>query len=136
MGTSKGGTCAIYYGLELRAVHVFSGACQYYIGNYLNNDNDKPILRGMLGDDYTQKDLDELNKAVCKQFEKYKDNGTVIHLLYSEDEPTYPEHTVHLLRDLEKWGVPYTANVEHFTNHNDIGRFFIPYIRNEISKLM
>lgn len=49
LGTSKGGTCAIYFGLQIGATNIYSGANQYYIGKYLNKDPHIPILQGMMG---------------------------------------------------------------------------------------
>ena len=34
-GSSKGGSCAIYYGLMFNVTEVIASACQYYIGTYL-----------------------------------------------------------------------------------------------------
>jgi hypothetical protein len=41
-----------------------------------------------------------------------------------------------LLADLEKWNVPYTTQIEQFDNHGDVGKYFIPYIKKEISKIV
>ena len=136
MGTSKGGTCAIYFGLQFHATHIFSGACQYLIANYLNTEDRKPILEGMLGKGYSEKDYSNLNDAVRVQIEKHQGTETIIHLLFSKQEHTYPEHIKYLLEDLEKWNIPYTAQIEPFENHDDVGRYFIPYIKKEISKIL
>lgn len=136
MGTSKGGTCAIYYGLQFHATHVFSGACQYLIANYLNTKEHKPILVGMLGNDYTQSSFDNLNDVVRKQIEKYQGTDTLIHLLYSEKEHTFAEHIVFLLDDLKRCNISYSAKIEQFENHGDVGQYFIPYIQKEISQII
>ena len=36
LGSSKGGTAAIYYGLKNNVDLVFAGACQYRVGDYLS----------------------------------------------------------------------------------------------------
>ncbi len=136
MGTSKGGTCAIYFGLHLHAAHVYSGACQYLIGNYLNTEDRRPILEGMLGDDYSQSDFDNLNNAVRMQIKDHRNANTLIHLLFSKQEHTYTEHIVYLLDDLDKWNIPYTTQIEQFDNHNDVGNYFIPFIKNEMNKVL
>ncbi len=136
MGTSKGGTCAIIFGLELNASHVFAGSCQYLIADYLNTENRKPILEGMLGRGYSQTEFDNLNNAVRKQIESHQNAKTTIHLLYSKQEHTYLEHIKYLLADLEKWGIPYTAQIENFKDHSDVGKYFIPYIKNELCKII
>lgn len=136
MGTSKGGTCAIYFGLEFNATHVFSGACQYLIANYLNTEDRKPILEGMLGQGYSKTDFDNLNNAVRQQIERHQGTDTVIHLLFSRQEHTYPEHIKFLLEDLDRWNIQYTTQIENFENHNDVGEFFIPFIKNELSRIV
>lgn len=35
LGSSKGGTAAIYYGLKNNANLIYAGACQYRVGDYL-----------------------------------------------------------------------------------------------------
>lgn len=136
MGTSKGGTCAIYFGLEFHATHIFSGACQYFIANYLNNESRKQILEGMLGLGYSQSDFNNLNNIVRQQIENHHGVDTMIHLLFSKREHTYPEHIKYLLADLDKYGIPHTTKVEQFDNHGDVGQYFIPFIRNEIRKIV
>lgn len=136
MGTSKGGTCAIYFGLQLHANHVYAGACQYLIGDYLNKEDRKPILKGMLGDNYSQKDFDKLNDVVRMQIKEHQNTDTMIQLLFSKQEHTYKEHIEFLLADLNKWSVPYTIQIEQFEDHNNVGAYFIPFIKKEIKKLL
>ena len=49
-GTSKGGTAAIYYGLIYNVDAIFSGACQYFIGRYLNIPAHIKVLERMMGE--------------------------------------------------------------------------------------
>lgn len=132
MGTSKGGTCAIFFGLEFNVDHIYSGACQYYVGNYLNTEEHEPILRGMLGDNYTNDDVEKLNRMLPSQLSSHKGSKTLIHLLYSENEHTYPEHIVHLISDLCTNSIQHTKRIEKFEDHNDVGKFFQRYILSEL----
>ena len=59
-GSSKGGTCAIYFGLKIGAQKIFSGACQYNIGTYLYQIRDD-VFKGMMGADAGEKERDLLN---------------------------------------------------------------------------
>ena len=135
MGTSKGGTCAIYFGLEFNVKGVYAGACQYLVGNYLNTDNNRHILKAMLGEGYTQKDFDMLNNMLRDQLKCHKETNTVVNLLYSKHEHTYPEHIVYLIQDLKKNKIPYTEQVELFKEHNEVGNFFKPYIENTLQNI-
>lgn len=136
LGTSKGGTCAIYFGLVFNAKHVYSGACQYLVGNYLNLEERLPILSGMLGAGFKRSDVDRLNNMMPNLLKKCKDARTVVHLLYSKKEHTYDEHIVYLIEDLILNNIPYTEVVEDFENHNDVGKYFIPYIKKELRNVL
>lgn len=134
VGTSKGGTAAIYFGLEINAIHIFSGACQYYVGSYLNRDSHMQILKKMIGD----KDLEEqvlyLNKKLCSQIEKYKDNHGRIHLFYSTNELTYERQTIYLMDTLRRNGYDFEQEIASFEDHSVVGTYFIPYMKNWFSK--
>lgn len=129
MGTSKGGTCAIYYGLMFGATNIYSGACQYYVGNYLSIEQHLPILQGMLGSDYSNKDVDFLNSKLSQLIVKKTNSKSIIHLLYSKNEHTYQDHITYLIDDLNSCGIKFTEKIETFNRHSDVGKYFIPYIR-------
>ena len=135
MGSSKGGTCAIYFGLEFSVKGVYAGACQYFVGNYLNSDNNKLILKAMLGDGYTQDVFDKLNNMLRDQLQCHKGSSTVVNLLYSKHEHTYPEHIAYLIQDLQKYMIPFTEQIEEFEDHSEVGRFFKPYIQKAFLNL-
>ena len=129
IGSSKGGTAAIYYGLEFNATAVYAGACQYYIGDYLSRKEFAPIVEGMMGILPNQNVLSELNAIMPNQLKCHSGASTIIHLLYSKDEHTYQEHTLGLLTDLQKYDIPYTERIEHFTEHGDVGKFFSEHLK-------
>lgn len=133
MGTSKGGTCAIFFGLLFGAEHIYSGACQYYVGNYLNIEERWPILRGMMGDCYSQNDINKLNEMMPNQIKNFKTSQSIIHLLYSKNEHTYDEHIVYLIEDLKRSDIKYLEIIENFDNHSEVGSYFIQYIKRELS---
>ena len=134
MGSSKGGTAAIYFGLECNVTAVYSGACQYYIGNYLNKPQFAQIFKGMTGKEQTENAVGELNNIMPKQLESHAGSKTVIHLLYSKEEHTYQEHTIGLINDLKKFNIPFIEIIESFPNHDDVGKFFSPYLKAELAK--
>lgn len=127
IGSSKGGTCAIYYGLMFDAQHIFAGACQYYVGNYLADYPD--ILKAMMGDT-TENDIRKLNNMMPDHLQRHKGSNSLVHLLYSPNEHTYDEHIVHLLADLKKYEIPVEEIIEDFQNHNDVGKPFSQMLIN------
>ncbi|MBO4642261.1 MAG: hypothetical protein J5661_05345 [Bacteroidaceae bacterium] len=121
IGSSKGGTCAIYYGLMFGAQHIFAGACQYYVGNYLS---DKPdILNAMMGET-NEVVIAKLNDMMPAHLRQHKGSTSLIHLLYSPNENTYDKHIIYLLADLKKYGIPFEEIIDNFKDHNDVGKPF------------
>lgn len=132
-GSSKGGTAAIYYGLQCNANVVYSGACQYYIGDYLNRPQFAPIVKGMTGKEPSDEVISNLNKIMPEHLRKHEGATTIIYLLYSKGEHTYQEHIVDLINDLKKYSIPYVEIIEEFSDHNQVGRFFSPFLKQELT---
>ena len=129
MGTSKGGTAAIYYGLEINATEILAGACQYNLGNYLfSKEAFAPILAGMVGNNAGQREKDLLNSIMPLQLRKHAGGTSVIHLIYSKKEPTYEKHTVDLLKQLKECRYTVVEKEYEFANHDDVGIYFKQYL--------
>lgn len=130
VGTSKGGTAAIYFGLEINATHIFSGACQYYVGSYLNRDSHMEILKRMIGDNDLEEQVQYLDNKLYSQIVKYKSNHGLIHLFYSKNELTYERQTIHLINTLKQNGYDFEEEIACFDDHSVVGTYFIPYMQN------
>lgn len=131
MGTSKGGTAAIYYGLEINASEILAGACQYNLGNYLfSKEAFAPILAGMVGSNAGQKEKDLLNSIMPLQLRKHAGGTSVIHLIYSKQEHTYEDDIVDLLKQLKESHYTVVKKIYDFNNHNDVGIYFKQYLSN------
>ena len=129
LGTSKGGTAALFFGLQLNATAIFSGACQYNVGKYVHQEGREDIFHGMMGPQAGDKEADLLNRMMPRQIELYKNASSEIHILYSKQEKTYERQIIDLLAKLNECGLPYIEKEEFFTNHSDVGKYFIPYVR-------
>lgn len=126
-GSSKGGTCAIYYGLKYKVKKVFAGACQYNVGNYLKLYPN--ILHGMMGreDDAIVK---LLNNKCRDQIVANKGCNTQICLLYSKEEHTYEDDIVDLIADLKNYQYDVSLEERNFSDHSDIGIHFSNYLKD------
>ena len=129
LGTSKGGTAALFFGLQLNATAIFSGACQYNVGRYVHQEGREDIFHGMMGAEAGDQEAILLDRMMPEQIEKYKNTTAEIHILYSKKEKTYERQIVDLLAKLNECGVPYKEKEEYFTNHSDVGKYFIPYVK-------
>lgn len=130
-GTSKGGSAAIIYGLLIGADYIFSGACQYYIGSYLNVPEHLPILQKMSIPKKEKEMVDTLNQVMPSIIRNpIKNKKTSIHLIYSRLEHTYEEHIQYLIADLIQNGFSVNLNEYGFKNHSEVGIYYLKYIQN------
>ena len=84
MGTSKGGTAALIFGLKYNASNIFSGACQFHIGDYLSVPTHKRILEAMRGRIKRENMIELLNRTLPNTIIKYSGNASTVHLIYSK----------------------------------------------------
>lgn len=126
LGSSKGGTAAIYYGLKINANIVFAGACQYKVGDYLSGHQyaKRPQQwERVVGGAPTKEWVDILDRKLEKMIEVHKNSDTLIKLIYSKNEHTYTEHIVHLIAKLDNCNIRHDDMVESFTEHSMNGLY-------------
>lgn len=127
-GSSKGGTCSIFYGLQYNAELIFSGACQFNVGSYLHRKDHENIFYGMMGKHAGEEEACILNSMMPKQFEKYAGSSSLIHLVYSKNELTYQRQIIDLLQKGHKCNLQIIEHLEDFSNHEDIGVVFPSWV--------
>lgn len=118
------------------ATDIYAGACQYKVGTYLNVDAHKMIFTQMMGEGASDKEQRILDEMLMRQIQNNCNSDTIVHLLYSEKEHTYPEHIKYLISDLEENHITHIDKIENFTNHDDVGKFFSIWIKTEINNLL
>lgn len=128
-GTSKGGSCAIIFGLLFHAEKIFSGACQYHLGTYLNVPERYNVFEGMMGEKASAEEERKLNQVMPNIFKKNKNSKSVIYLLYSKLEHTYEDDIKDLIVDLHQNSIKVVEKEEFFSNHGDVGHYFIPFVK-------
>jgi hypothetical protein len=67
---------------------------------------------------------------------EHKDNHGQIHLLYSKNELTYERQIVHLIAELNANGYVFDEQIEQFPEHNDVGKYFVPYMKEQFKKII
>lgn len=131
-GSSKGGTCAIYFGLTIGADEIFSGACQYNLGTYLWREEFRDIFYGMMGKNAGQKEVDMLNDIVKAKVRAGSKGSSRIHVLYSKKEMTYERQIIDLLHDLSEFDVPFVDIESDFEKHEMVSEPFVKYVKSYI----
>ena len=126
IGSSKGGTCAIYYGIKHHADEIISGACQYNLGTYLSKF--PQIFEAMMGKRPNSEDISNLNKILPDILEQNVGVDTNIILLYSTKEITYETETIDLLNKLKDCNYNINEIMFDFPEHEMIGPVFADYL--------
>lgn len=133
VGTSKGGYAALYFGLE-KDSSIIIGAPQYFLGNYLNCDVHKNLLKYIMGDD-SEESVNELN-AVLKSRIKESSSNNKIYLQYSKLDHTYNEHIKYLIEDIEANNIIIEKEEVNYKHHSEVSKYFPTYLINTINKIL
>ena len=122
LGSSKGGTAAVYFGTLINAEVVIAGAPQYFIGKYLcSNDYNKKILKGILGDNYTDNQVLYLDNVVKNAIFNSSNKKMKYIINFSKNEHTYDEHIKYLINDLKKSNKNIICEESDYSIHSDVG---------------
>ncbi len=131
IGSSKGGTCALMFGLELNANSIIVGAPQYYIGKYLLDH--KKILQSICGDVGGGYYLDKILPDIVASS---RSKNTQVFLHYSTRESMYEPHIKPLINDLSLNGIFVHHDVEDYLYHDEVANYFPAYLKKTIKQLL
>lgn len=134
MGTSKGGSAALYYGLKNNVNDIVIGACQYRIGSYISEYPD--IFKGMTDHEVNDNDISRLNNLLPNLLNKSTQVKSKIHLLHSKQEPTYQRDIKYLIADLNRLGFNWEEIECGFKEHNEVGKYFSSFAKKFITQLI
>lgn len=127
IGSSKGGASSLYFGLKHNVDVIYSGVGQYRLGDYLGiyHARKRPnYLIDVSGDGNREEWINILNNKMESMVESRRNSNTLIYLMYSKLEHTYPEHTCYLIEKLNECNIRHIDIEEYFTDHWACGDFF------------
>lgn len=133
LGSSKGGTCAIFFGLEIGANDIYAGACQYHIGSYVDSPEHQRVFKSMMGDDAGIAEREMLDAIMPICLERHKDSMSKIHLFYSTVEHTYKEHTLDLIDALDRNKISHIDTTATFATHAEVGMHFPSWLKSQLN---
>lgn len=136
IGSSKGGTAALYFGLLNNVDVIYAGACQYYVGSYLGIDkivNQPEQWENFMGDKASKSRVEFIDKKIHDLIRNRNNTKTLIKLLYSTEEHTYPDHIKPLIADLDAYGIVHEDEILDFPKHSMVGVFFKESIKKYFS---
>lgn len=101
-GYSKGGSAALYHGLNMGIKNIAVSVPQMKIGSYVNQ-NWKHVATHMMGEAYQNIHIDSLDKLIVNLLKKETDFDKNIYLLTSEADIQYENEIKPYLSDFEKY---------------------------------
>ena len=135
LGSSKGGTAALYYGLKYKFGTIISGAFQTKISDLISlrrPESEKFLLDDRNKDNYNEK-YHQLNNIIFDQLNtSVKSN---LYLMSSKNDWQYSSHVKPFLESLDFMNVPYHINLsEKMKNHSQISTYFPEYFNMVLLK--
>ncbi|MEG0297882.1 MAG: hypothetical protein RR620_14275, partial [Clostridium sp.] len=133
VGSSKGGTAALYYGLKYNFGNIIAGAPQYKIGSYLSDLSVKQYANDIFGDisDSNRLKYDNIIRMSCKHESKAN-----IYMLTSDGDRQYKK----VLREFENVSEEYKLNLMmekcEIKNHAEISTAFPPFLSEKIKLIL
>jgi len=127
VGSSKGGTAALYFGVKYNWGYVVAGAPQTKIADYIMQTTEE-TAKYMLGENLEVKKINELNSVLYRQFNKVI--PTNINILTSENDGQYINHVkplIDLIENKEIQGVSIISD-NSMKSHADIAKHFPEYM--------
>lgn len=136
VGSSKGGTAALIFGLKMKFDAIIIGACQYKIGNYLNCPYYYKTLQALTGmESVSDKAIEKLNNVIKNILIQNRKTSTEIWFHYSIKEHTYSEQIKELLQDLRENEYVLHEDVSTYLEHNDVAKYFPGFLLKTLDSL-
>lgn len=137
VGSSKGGSSALFYGFMFPEVTLCIAAPQYFLGDYLWDGIEyRQNLADILQETPTPEGIGELNVRIRRLIEKTEMRPHQVYIHYSDSEHTYAEHVQPLLDDLHRHSVPVEEDIAHYHNHGDLRYYYPSYLRQVIKQII
>ena len=139
-GSSKGGTAALFFGLQFPKSVIASAAPQYFIGDYIQNVTklhpSVPYILGKTAKEMTQEDIDWLNGRVSEKIKTDKFPKTQkCYLHCSRKDATFELHVQPLMKDLKEAGIYTELDIGDYEQHSEVKNYFPGFLQNVLSKV-
>lgn len=128
-GSSKGGSAALIFGFLCHASSIIVGSPQYYIGDYLEeNDFYLEVKKSICSDNNATEKLN----SVLRDLIFNGNHFPKVCLLYSSKERHYQDQLLPLIEDLKKSGIVLTLKDGEYPNHQDVGKYYPAFLKSNL----
>lgn len=134
VGSSKGGSAALYFGLKYNLGYVIAGAPQTKISDYIQEVTTE-TADYMLGLGRDSNNVEALNQIIYKQLNK--EILTQIHMLSSIYDSQYKKHVYPFLKYLEERDIPIDILIDNnMKSHADIAKYYPKYLNYKLLEII
>ena len=133
LGSSKGASAAIYYGLKYDYDAIIAGTPQYYIGSYLKKVKSAHNVLDFMAGNQSEDSIEFLDNIIENLINQREECSTQVVICAGKDDPHYQFHSVPLIDTLEQKNVPFVLDVLNYSAHSDIGKVFPDSIKKNLA---
>lgn len=130
VGSSKGGSAALYFGLKYHYGHIIAGAPQTKVADYVLNSA-KDTSAYIFGESHPSREsIQKLDRIIFEQLDK--EIVSELHLLSSENDSQFNVHIKPFLDLLDQKGIKGHVQINNeIKNHSQIAKHF-PYFLQKV----
>jgi len=132
LGSSKGGSAAIYYGLKYNFEAIIAGAPQFHIGSYLKKVKSANNVLEFMAGNQDEESVEYIDNIMNNVIESKKECLSKVIICVGENDPHYQSHSAPLIAALEKNNIPFILDFLNYSGHSAIGKFFPDSIKKNL----
>jgi len=134
IGSSKGGSAALYFAIKCHAQFTVMGAPQYLLADYLNIDEHIEILNSIVGE-VNEESIRRLNDVMPRCISEAENDKPKVYIHYSPFEHTYSDHIAQMIAKLKEYHFDIEEDNDYtYTEHGDVGKYFPQYLLTTLNK--
>lgn len=135
MGSSKGATAALYFGMKYSLGHVIAGGMQTKVGDYLwLNKYTRDTVLKLITSGNEENDRRYLNRFFDKIFFNPRKN-TEYNIHGGSGDYHFINYGKPFIDNLDKCKIPYNIDVQDYSDHGLIGSYYTPFLLNQLSRI-
>jgi len=136
VGSSKGGTSALFYGIKTEADACIIGTPQYHVGKYLSSATLSPIMDVIMGD-HSQESIARLDEYIVQEIKRPHKKKPEVYIHYSPEEHTYKDHIVDMIADLRREGYKVMEDNDYkYEHHSDVAKYYPNYLVKTVKQIV
>lgn len=132
-GSSKGGFCALYFGIKYQFGYVIAGGPQVNLGNYIFYV--APEVGEYITGGNDENDIKYLNSLIYNLINLPSKNFPKIFLHVGKGDHHYKGHILPLLEKLDQKDIRYEIDLPNYYSHTSVGMYYPDYLLKTLNNI-